>query len=287
MVVEPQSESSYDGPVSPKISGTLLATGAHRPAQAGVRRTRVLAVDVGLGDELVERVLRLVREPVREVVRPADARDRDRALEAGLPHHGHGLLHAGRLVRDVVVERDGAAALEEAILLDDRLAPRRKHHVLVVLEGLREARPEGRRVIRVRSGRLVRRLRRAGRPPHQRELRVHVVAVEQVHVLDDRAPVARAAVLRLHAVDAEPALLVQRDPDGVDVPLRDRPDGCRAVRPVEDAPALDARVLGAGAVDSAEVDEAPLRVEELVAGHVKAAPGRGRAGRRSRSGARR
>ena len=62
------------------------------------------------------------------------------------------------------------------------------------------------------------------RAPRERQLGVDPVTMKQPHVVDDRLAVALTAECPLHAVDAEPAVLVEQQTDEVDVPRRDRPD---------------------------------------------------------------
>src|SRR5205807_3204699 len=78
--------------------------------------------------------------------------------------------------------------------------------------------PEGGRVVCVRHRLLPRRLLRCGRAPVQIQDRVQVVLVEAIDVSGDGVPVVGAAIGRIDAVDVEPAVLVEGDSDGVDVP---------------------------------------------------------------------
>ena len=84
----------------------------------------------------------------------------------------------------------------------------------------------------------------------------------------DRLPVRRSAVRRVDAVDAEPAVLVERDAHDVGLPGGHRRDGRVVRRPVEDAPALRAGILGAGPVQPDQLDDVAVSVDQVVALHV-------------------
>src|SRR4029079_17895030 len=81
---------------------------------------------------------------------------------------------------------------------------------------------------------------------------------------------------RVDAVDAEDAVLVQADVDDVCVPGGDGRDRRVVARDVEDATALHARVLVAGAVDAVQVNGLVRAVEQRVARDVEAREGRWR-----------
>src|SRR5437763_1425307 len=102
-----------------------------------------------LRDERAQRIRGLVSEPLREVVRVVDARDRDGLRGPGVSDRGYELLRAGggiaRLVR---------APVEEARPAHDRLAPYSEEDVGIALEGGCDRGPERRAVVRVRRGRL-------------------------------------------------------------------------------------------------------------------------------------
>ena len=160
--------------------------------------------------------------------------------------------------------------MQEAAPVDDRLAPGREDDVRVAPEGAREPRPHPRRVVLVRRSRLIGRLVPSGSRPDQRELDVHAVPVEKVHVADDRLAVVGTVVRALDPVDAEPAVLVQRHPHEVDMPGRDRPHGRHTRRAVEDAPPLDAGVLRTRAVNAAQDHRAAAGVAEMRSDDVEA-----------------
>src|SRR2546423_2762023 len=109
-------------------------------------------------------------------------------------------------------------------------------------------------------------LRRPGCIHVEVEDGVEAVLVQQVYVRLDRRLVGGAAVGGTDAVDVQPAVFIQRDPDGVDVPGGHGRDRGRIVGPVENTPALDAGVFGAGAIDAQQPDGRTVAVHEAIAG---------------------
>src|SRR5262245_6186663 len=112
--------------------------------------------------------------------------------------------------------------------------------------------------------------------------------MQKLDVANDRPPVVPGCVLGLDPVDPEPAALVERYPDRIHVPRCHGLHGLGAARAVEDPPALDTRVLGAGAVDAAEMDDPALPVEQAVADDMEPSgrlePGFGRRAAQADSG---
>src|SRR5207302_10955091 len=108
--------------------------------------------------------------------------------------------------------------------------------------------PEGGRVVCVRHRLLPGRLLLSRRAPVQIEDRVQVVLVETIDVSGDGVAVVGAAIGRIDAVDVEPAVLIQGNPDAVDVPAGHGTDRVGVAGAVKDAPTLDAGILRSGAV---------------------------------------
>ena len=132
-----------------------------------------------------------------------------------------------------------------------RLVVEIEHGHAVGGEGLGDRRPEVDGVILVGHRLLAERLEGAGRVPVKIDDREEAVGVQRVRVRGDGGLVGRARVHRAHAVDAEPAVLVERQADGVDVaPRQDRLRHRVGIGSLEDrvAAVVDARVLAARVV---------------------------------------
>ena len=152
-------------------------------------------------------------------------------------------------------------------------------HRVVALEGVRHRRPERDRLRRVRHRLLAGGLRgrAAGRRsgvdavgPVQVEDRDDAVGVQQADVALDRVDVVGARVGGVDIRLGVPARLVQRHAHRVDrPPALHRGDGRLVIRAVEDAVALDARVLGARTVDAVQHDLVAVGVDQLVARYVQ------------------
>src|SRR5947209_9064192 len=100
----------------------------------------------------------------------------------------------------------------------------------------------------------------------------------------DRCPMAGPAVDGIDAVDAQPAVFVERHANRVDVPLLHGSDRVWRVfglasedapAPIAGLPALGARELGAGDVDPVQQDRPPGPVDQLIAGNAQARMRRG------------
>ena len=113
---------------------------------------------------------------------------------------------------------------------------------------------------------------RTWRGPMQVEDRVEAVCVQGGDVVLDRLAVAgrrergwRILAAVGLAVDPQPAVLVERYPDGVGVPRRDSGGVGRVLMPVVVAEAVDARVLRARVIDAQEPDRLARAIDEVVA----------------------
>ena len=189
-----------------------------------------------------------MREPPGVVIGPVQTIDQDGLRRAGRPHRRDELLHACRLPggRDRVgcapgdvlflhvavepaVPRIGVrppvvVGLVEQIEDDARIRGKRG----------RERRPEGRRVVRVGLRVLGQRALRSRRGPVEVQDDEEARRVRRRHLRLDRRLVRGAA--DLDAADVEPAVLVEREADDVDVPRthrrerRRRSEGGAAVR---------------------------------------------------------
>ncbi len=143
-----------------------------------------------------------------------------------------------------------------------------EHRRGVVLEGGRDAGPERRGVVGVRRDLLAGGPVGAGSRPVQVQDRRQTVAVQASDEVGDRGSVGGAAEGAGHAVDVEPAVLVERDPDRVGAPGGDRVDRRVVDRAVEQPPALDAGVLGTRSVHAGDPQRsAGDRVGQARAGH--------------------
>ncbi|OLD72753.1 MAG: hypothetical protein AUF61_02775 [Chloroflexi bacterium 13_1_20CM_66_33] len=96
---------------------------------------------------------------------------------------------------------------------------------------------------------------------------VEAGVVQAANIGDDRLPVARAAVSGGRAIDPEPAILVQRKANRIDMPGGHRGDRRRIIGPIEGAAAIHAHVFGARPVDAKQPDRMAAAVNEVVAGH--------------------
>jgi hypothetical protein len=79
----------------------------------------------------------------------------------------------------------------------------------------------------------------------------------------DRPPVDLAAELGVDPIDAEPAGLVERHPDRIDVPRLHRLDRVGVTRPIEEPVPLLTRVLGPRAVDPEQADRLAGAVDQV------------------------
>lgn len=222
--------------------------GHDRATTARVAR-RQSAVDVIVGDQLMKRVIRHVRRPARQLGGVGEPAERQRLGRAGRAHGVDELLHPGRPVcRDPSRRRDLAAVSPAAPADPVGLVEEVEHEVVVAAEGPRHRPPERGSVVGIGHRQLVIGHRVAGRGPVQIEDHVEAGGVERAHVGGDDPAVRGPAQPRL-GVQAQPAVLVERDAHRVGAPARDRRDHRRVVDPVgvradKEPPPLDAGVLG-------------------------------------------
>ena len=120
-------------------------------------------------------------------------------------------------------------------------------------------------MVGIRHDLLAARPGRPGRIPVKVEDRVQAVLMEKLDVGLEGRLIARPGISGIDAVDVEPAVFVEGDPDRVDVPGGHRRDGGGVAGPIEDAPTLDTGVLRAGAVDAEQADGGPVAVDEVIA----------------------
>ncbi len=223
------------------------------PARDGATEVEVVHVDARR--QLLRGVTGRVRRPPVHRVRVLHAADHDHVGGAGGAYRREQLLHPGGAVGNAAaratVQQAGPRRVGVVVAVRIRLVEEIEDDRGVRLEGCGHAAPERRRVIVIGHRCLPRCARLAGSRPVQVENDVERATVEQVDVVDDRLAIVASSVGGLHTVDAEPAVLVERDAHGMRMPGRDGTDGRKVVRTVEDAPTLDARVFGTRAVDSA------------------------------------
>ena len=236
-------------------------------------------VGVVRGDERMGWIERAMRQPAPQVGGPVQAAEHDRLASAGRAHRRQQFRQPAHRVGAEVAVGDGAGAdpacpghvVGLVVEVEEDAA------VAAVFGG--EAGPECRRVICVGQWDRPRRLVFARSGPVEVEDHVETRSLEAIDVFADRGTVGEAAEARRDPVDPKPAALVQRHPDGVDVPALHRPDRGPVHRPVEDRIAFDALVLGAGAVDAEQAHRRAGAVDEVVAAHADPRLGGGGAGK--------
>src|SRR5437667_8129103 len=252
------------------------------PARGRVAPAEV--VDVPRRGQVVERIARLVREPVRQPRGVLDAAEHDHVGGAGAADRVHQLLHPGGL--------EGHAAASAAVppatprlrrvgvAVGERLVEQVEDHAIVALVRRGDLPPELRRVVAVRHRGLAERLARIGGPVQVQD-HDEPGAVRQRDVVGDSTAVVGPRVGGGDAVDAEPAGLVQGQAHHIRLPGCDRLHGRRVGRSIEDAPALRAGVLRSGAVHPAQPHRASEGVHQSGTLHVYGggAQGLGRRGR--------
>ena len=234
-------------------------------------------VDMPAGRDLAGRVTRPVVQPLRNVAAPAVGAQRHHVGRPGGAHRIEQGLHAGRLPGAGAIA--GGAAVEPAIPADVmRLVEEVEDHAVVVLEEARHRAPERGRVVEV--GHL------AALPgpavggegtlgvPMEVDDRVHAGRVQAADVAGDRVAVVGAAVGGRGAVDAQPAVLVERHAHGVDVPGGHRRHRGGVAGPIEEPVVGHALVLGAGAVHAQQPNRASGAVDEVIAGDPHRQAGR-------------
>src|SRR5207253_10807021 len=95
--------------------------------------------------------------------------------------------------------------------------------------------------------------------------RIHARRVQAADVAGDRVAVVGAAVGGRGAVDAEPAVLVERHAHGVDVPGGHRRHRGGLAGPTHEPAVGHALVFGAGAVHAQQPDRASGAVDAVIA----------------------
>ena len=100
--------------------------------------------------------------------------------------------------------------------------------------------------------------------PVQVENGVETALMQQIDVGLDGRPIGRAGIRWVDAIDVEPAIFVQGNPDGVDVPGGHGDDGSGVIRAIEDPPPLDAGVFRTGAIDAQQPDGPAVAIDQLV-----------------------
>ena len=247
--------------------------GLHR-GDGGVPARRIAPpglgiVDVPAGRGLAQRILRPVVDPLRDVAAPAVGADGDDIPRAGGTDRVQQGLHARRLPGSGAIAH--GAAMQPAIPADVvRLVEEIEDDAGVVSEEGRDRAPVRRRMVEVchvapLTGLAVGRQRSLG-VPVQVDDGIHAGRVQPADIAGDRIPVIGAAIGRGGAVDAEPAIFVQRHPHRVDVPARHRRDRGRIARPIEEAVVGHALILGAGPVHAQQPDGPTAAVDEMIAG---------------------
>jgi hypothetical protein len=233
--------------------------------------------------ELLVGIAWLVGPPFVQFVRVRQAAEQDRLGRPRGADRADDFLHADRFVclgrvDGFLVIRVGNRAApvlparpahrEGGVAIGgrgERLVEGVEQHGRVFLEGAGHRRPERRRVIVGQRPLAVGR-DRPGRGPVQIEDRVDPVRVQVPHVGLDRLPVARDGEFAGGvAIDAQPAVLVQRNPHRVGVPRRDRGGIGGVERPGRVCVPVEAGVLGAHPVDPHELHGLAGSVHEVVA----------------------
>ena len=105
------------------------------------------------------------------------------------------------------------------------------------------------------------------RAPVQVDDGVETGRVEPANVGADRLAIIRTAGGGGRAVDAEPAIFVQRNANRVDVPGSHRGDRRGIIRTIEAAAAVHARVFAARPVDAEQPNRLAAAVNEMIADH--------------------
>ena len=135
-----------------------------------------------------------------------------------------------------------------------------------------------------KKGRIDRSDRVAGSVPMKVDDHIPAHSAQVADERADRCPIDGPAVDGIDAVDAQPAVFVERHANRVDVPLLHGSDRAWRVfglasedapAPIAGLPALSARELGAGDVDAVQQDRPPGPVDQLVAGNAQARMRRG------------
>ena len=204
------------------------------------------------GGQLLRRIMHPVG-PAAQVPRPSVARHQDRVARAGAADGIDERLEAGHLPGSGCVT--GAAALLPAIPADVvRLVEEIEDHCGIAPKNRGHRAPEGRCVISIGHLAALARPTIGGERPLRAPVQVHdgvqTGRVEAANVGADRLAIIRTAVGGGRAVDAEPAILVQRNANRVDVPGSHRGDRRGIIRTIEAAPPVHARVFTARPVDA-------------------------------------
>ena len=237
------------------------------------------------------------------VVGPVQSVDEDRLGRTRRPDGVDERLHPGGVPRDrggvpggrtVWADLTGGDELVQRAAVQPALPRvlRRIREVAAVEEGLveeiedhgRVARevgghrlPEGDGVVRVGHRLLGHRRVVTRRAPMQVQDGDHAGLIDQAHLGRDGGLVVGPAVGRVDPVDSQPAVLVERDPNHVDVPGLHRLVGAELAQRLVavDVPAAVGRSsplvtgeLGAGEVDTVQGNGVPRAVDEMIARDV-------------------
>jgi hypothetical protein len=199
------------------------------PAGAGVTRCPVGLVDVDGGDQLVQRVTGLVLQPAVEIAGVLRPGDHERLGRPRCPDHVDELLHPGRpeahAGAGAAAEHAGPGGRGVPVRVGVRLVEEVEDDMVIVFEVHGQALPEGGGVVLIGHGHLAIWNGAAGRGEMQVQDRGHPERLQPGHIRGDGRPVISTGVRGLDAVDAQPAILVERYADGVDPPGRHRPYG--------------------------------------------------------------
>ncbi len=215
-------------------------------------------VDVGAGAELACWVGRSVGQPVRQVASPTQPSGEYGLACAGGSNRVEQSLHSRR-----PPALGGGAAVSPALPADIvRFVVKVEDHARVADEAGGHRGPESGSVIGVCHHLLAGGLLGTGSVPVQVQHDGQAGGMQPLDEAGDGVLVRLATVLRGNAVDAEPAALVQGQPDGVDAPRGHRCDRGVVGRPVEQPPSLRAGELTTGAVDSTQAQRPARRVDQ-------------------------
>ena len=175
-----------------------------------------------------------------------------------------------QLVIPGVLDPSARAAIDDAGPSEAmRLIEQVEENPGTVLECTGNRGPKGRRVILIGHVCLTVRRLTSGGTPLKREDHGQSSRIEVLNILGDSDSIVRSAELGRRHVDAQPTILVQWEPDRIDVPALHGADRGRriAVGRVEDPTTLDALGFRPGVVDTEQTDGILVLVDQVVARH--------------------